>query len=61
MEKQPYKTNLGLRLIYGKPGSGKSDFCFVRSGQTNRKRKENIYNNSRTIFIHSRKKANGYN
>ena len=28
MEKQPYKTNLGLRLIYGKPGSGKSDFCF---------------------------------
>ncbi|MEI3357236.1 MAG: PD-(D/E)XK nuclease family protein [Clostridia bacterium] len=28
MEKQPYKTNLGLRLIYGKPGSGKSNFCF---------------------------------
>ncbi len=28
MEKQPYKTKLGLRLIYGKPGSGKSDFCF---------------------------------
>ena len=28
MGKQPYKTNLGLRLIYGKPGSGKSDFCF---------------------------------
>lgn len=28
MEKQPYKTNLRLRLIYGKPGSGKSDFCF---------------------------------
>ena len=28
MEKQPYKTKLGLRLIYGKPGTGKSDFCF---------------------------------
>ena len=46
---------MSLRIIYGKSGSGKSKFCFDEIA------KENLYNNTRTVFIYSRKKVNGCN
>ena len=47
---------MGLRIVYGKSGSGKSEFCFSEIANLIEKRKENIYYNTRTIFIYSRKK-----
>ena len=53
---------MSLKIIYGKSGVGKSTFIFneiaekIKSGN----KKKNIYNNSRAVFIYSRKKIIGF-
>ena len=50
---------MSLRIIYGKSGSGKSEYCFNEIAKL--VKKENIYNNTRAILIYSREKINGCN
>lgn len=50
---------MGLRIIYGKSGSGKSEYCFKEIAQAYKKRKKDIYYNTRAILFYSRKKING--
>ena len=50
---------MGLRIIYGKSGSGKSSYCFSEIAKLI-DREKNIYNYARTIFFYSRKEINGF-
>ncbi len=50
---------MGLRIIYGRAGSGKSEYCYKEIAKDIEKNEKNIFNNTRAIFIYSRKKTNG--
>ena len=44
---------MGLRIIYGKSGSGKSEYCFSEIAKLIESEKKNLYYNTRTIFFYS--------
>ena len=50
---------MGLRIIYGKSGSGKSEYIYNEINLQKRTvpKWKNIYNNTRAIFIYSRAKT----